>query len=85
MPNPLQKLHKTNTKQFGHNPPKSTKKSKKNGGFLRKRVSGWLGTKREILGFRVAGGGWVRWRMAGGGVLVVGEVNAGGGLGCFWI
>jgi hypothetical protein len=25
-----------------------------------------------ILGIWVAGGGWVRWRMAGGGVLVVG-------------
>jgi hypothetical protein len=29
----------------------------------------------------VAGGGWVRWRMAGGGVLVVGEAVGGGGCG----
>jgi hypothetical protein len=36
-----------------------------------------------ILGIWVAGGGWVRWRMAGGGVLVVGEAVGGGG--CGWI
>jgi hypothetical protein len=33
----------------------------------------------------VAGGGWVRWRMAGGGVLVVGEAVGGGGCGWIWV
>jgi hypothetical protein len=34
-----------------------------------------------ILGIWVAGSGWVRWRMAGGGVLVVGEAVGVGGFG----
>jgi hypothetical protein len=38
-----------------------------------------------ILGIWVVGGGWVRWRMAGGGVLVVGEAVGGGGCGWIWI
>jgi hypothetical protein len=32
-----------------------------------------------ILGIWVAGGGWIRWRLAGGGVAVVGKVWVGGG------
>jgi hypothetical protein len=31
----------------------------------------------------VAGGGWVRWRMAGGGVLVVEKEMSGSGMGLF--
>jgi hypothetical protein len=45
-----------------------------------KWVFGWVGDKMGNLGFWVAGGGWVWWRMAGGDVLVVGEVMGGGGL-----
>jgi hypothetical protein len=37
------------------------------------------------LGFWLAGGEWVRWRMAGDGVSVVGEVVGDGGEGLFWI
>jgi hypothetical protein len=40
---------------------------------------GLVEDKTGNLGFWVAGGGWVRWRRAGGGVSVVGEVDAGGG------
>jgi hypothetical protein len=46
----------------------------RNGG----RVSG----KKGNQGVRVAGGGWVWWRMAERGVSVVGEVMGGGD---FWI
>jgi hypothetical protein len=45
-----------------------------------KWVFRWVGDKIGNLGFWVAGGGWVRWRMAGGDVLVVGEVMGGDGL-----
>jgi hypothetical protein len=62
------------------NSTKKMKKNKKNGGFEVKWVFGWVGDKMGNLGFWVAGGGWVRWRMAGGNVLVVGEVMVGGGL-----
>jgi hypothetical protein len=87
MPNPLQKLNITNPKIVGHNPrvdlcPKSTKRMKKIGCFERKMGFGLVGDKMGNLGFWVAGGGWVRWKTAGGGVLVVGEVVGGGG---FWI
>jgi hypothetical protein len=40
---------------------------------------GLVGDKMGNLGIWVASGGWVRWRKAGGGVSVVGEVDAGGG------
>jgi hypothetical protein len=40
---------------------------------------GLVGDKTGNLGIWVAGGAWVRWRRAGGGVSVVGEVDAGGG------
>jgi hypothetical protein len=62
--------------------PKSTKiiKKKKIGCFERKMDFGLVGDKTGNLGFWVAGGGWVRWRMAGGDVLVVGEVMGSGGL-----
>jgi hypothetical protein len=42
---------------------------------------GWDGDKMVILGIWVAGGGWVWWRTAGGGILVVGEVAMGSGCG----
>jgi hypothetical protein len=89
-PNPLQTLYKTNTEQFGHNPrvdlcPKSLKNIKKIEGILEKLGFGWVGDKMGILGIWVAGGGWVRWRMADGGVLVVGEAVGGGGCGWIWI
>jgi hypothetical protein len=57
------------------------KKIKKFGVFLEKL--GFGGDKMGILGIWVAGGGWVRWRTAGGGVLVVGEAVGGGGCGYF--
>jgi hypothetical protein len=62
--------------------PKFNQKNekKKNGGFEVKWVFGWVGDKMGNLGFWVAGSGWVRWRMAGGDVLLVGEVMVGGGL-----
>jgi hypothetical protein len=60
--------------------PKSTKIIKKIGCFKRKMDFGLVGDKTGNLGFWVAGGVWVRWRMAGGDVLVVGEVMGGGGL-----
>jgi hypothetical protein len=53
-------------------------KIKKIGVILDKLCFGWVGDKMGILGIWVAGGEWVRWRMAGGGVLVVGEVVGGG-------
>jgi hypothetical protein len=59
------------------------KKKKKNGGFLGEMGFGLVGDKMGNLGFWVAGGGWVRWRRACGGVSVVGGVDAGGGLGLF--
>jgi hypothetical protein len=46
---------------------------------------GLVGEKMGILGIWVAGGGWVRWRMAGGGVLVVGVAVGGGGCGWIWV
>jgi hypothetical protein len=46
---------------------------------------GLVGDKTGNLGIWVAGDGRVRWRRAGGGVLVVGEVMGGGGLRGFWI
>ena len=55
------------------------------GGFLGEMGFGLVGDKMGNLGFWVAGGGWVRWRRAGGDVLVVGEVMGGGGLGEFWM
>jgi hypothetical protein len=63
--------------------PLIEQKIKKNGGFLGEMGFGLVGDKMGNLGFWVAGGGWVRWRRAGGGVSVVGEVDAGGGLGLF--
>jgi hypothetical protein len=63
--------------------PESTKIIKKIGCFERKIDFGLVGDKTGNLGFWVAGGGWVQWRKAGGGVSVVGEVDAGGGLGLF--
>jgi hypothetical protein len=61
--------------------PLIEQKIKEFGAFSEKLGFGWVGDKMGILGIRVAGGGWVRWRMAGGGVLVVGEVAMGGGCG----
>jgi hypothetical protein len=43
------------------------------------RDGGGVSGKRENGGVREVGGGLVWWRMAGDGVSVVGEVNAGGG------
>jgi hypothetical protein len=57
------------------------KKSKKIGVILERLGFGWVGDKMGILGIWVAGGEWVRWRMAGGGVLVVG----GGGWWWVWV
>jgi hypothetical protein len=51
-------------------------------GFWRMRDGGGVSGKKGNRGVRVAGGGWVWWRMAGGGVSVVGEVMGGGD---FWI
>jgi hypothetical protein len=92
MPNPLQKLHKTNTKQFGHNPrvelcPKSTKKSKKNGGFDKKWFSGGLGTKWEIWDFgwpAVVFWWWGKWMPeVGWAYFGFREERDGGGFGVF--
>jgi hypothetical protein len=60
--------------------PKINQKNEKNGCFERKMGFGLVGDKMGNLGFWVAGGWWVRWRTAGGGVLVVREV-----VGGFWI
>jgi hypothetical protein len=60
-------------------------KIKKIGVILENLGFGWVGDKMGILGIWVAGGGWIRWRMAGGGVLVVGEAVGGGGCGWIWI
>jgi hypothetical protein len=89
-PNPLQKTQKTNTESKGHNPrvdlcPLIEQKNKKFGVIFEKLGFGWVGDKMGILGIWVAGSGWVRWRMAGGGVLVVGEAVGGGGCGWIWI
>jgi hypothetical protein len=70
----------------GHNPredlcPLIEQKIKKIGVILERLGFGWVGDKMGILGIWVAGGEWVRWRMAGGGVLVVGEAVGGGGCG----
>jgi hypothetical protein len=63
--------------------PLIEQKIKKNGGFLGEMGFGLVGDKMGNLGFWVAGGGWVWWRRAGGGVSVVGGVDARGGLGLF--
>jgi hypothetical protein len=55
-------------------------KKKKEGYFWVKWVSGYVGEKWGKQGVMMADGGWVRWRNAGGGVSVVGEVMDGGGL-----
>jgi hypothetical protein len=47
--------------------------------FWRMRDGGGVSRKRENGGVREVGGGLVWWRMAGDGVLVVEEVDAGGG------
>jgi hypothetical protein len=65
--------------------PLIEQKFKEFGAFSEKLGFGWVGDKMGILGIWVAGGGWVRWRLAGGGVLVVGEAMGGGGLVWFWI
>jgi hypothetical protein len=83
-PNPPQKLEKTNTESKGHNPrvdlcPLIEQKIKKFGVIFEKLGFGWVGDKMGILGIWVACGGWVRWRLAGGGVAVVGKVWVGGG------
>jgi hypothetical protein len=83
------KTRKTNTESKGHNPrvdlcPLIEQKIK-NFGYFRKLGFGWVGDKMGILGIWVAGSGWVRWRMVGGGVLVVGEAVGGGGCGWIWI
>jgi hypothetical protein len=54
-------------------------KIKEFGAFSEKLGFGWVGDKMGILGIGVAGGGWIRWRLAGGGVAVVGKVWVGGG------
>jgi hypothetical protein len=59
------------------------KKNQKIGVILENLGFGWVEDKMGILGIWMAGGGWVRWRMAGGGVLVVREAVGGGG--CGWI
>jgi hypothetical protein len=46
------------------------------------RRRGFGRKKKGNRGVRVADGGWVWWRMAGGGVSMVGEVMGGGD---FWI
>jgi hypothetical protein len=48
--------------------------------FLQKMGYGLVGDKTGNIGNWVAGGGWVWWRRAGGGDLVVGEAMGGGGL-----
>jgi hypothetical protein len=63
--------------------PKINQNNKKIGCFERKMDFGLVGDKTGNLGFWVSGDGWVRWRRADGGVSVVGEVDAGGGLGLF--
>jgi hypothetical protein len=81
---------KTQHRIKGHNPrvdlcPLIEQKIKKFGGFLEKLGFGWVGDKMGNLGIWVATSEWVRWRMAGDGVAVVGEVVGGGGEGLFWI
>jgi hypothetical protein len=86
--NPLQSK-KYQHKIKGHNPrvdlcPLIEQKIKNFWGFFGEvgfRV--FLGKKRGNRGVWVAGGGWARWRRAGGGVSVVGGVDAEGGLGLF--
>jgi hypothetical protein len=65
--------------------PLIEQKIKEFGAFSEKLGFGWVGDKMGILGIWVAGGGWIRWRLAGGGVAVVGKVWVGGGWGWFWI
>jgi hypothetical protein len=62
--------------------PKTVKKLKKKWGFLENWVFRECWGKTGNRGVWVAGGGWVWWRMAEGGVSVVGEVVVGvGGFG----
>jgi hypothetical protein len=63
--------------------PLIEQKIKKNGGFLGEMGFGLVGDKMGNLGFWVAGGGWVRWRRAGGGEWRVEGMVDGGGLGLF--
>jgi hypothetical protein len=85
--NPLQSK-KYQHKIKGHNPRVDLcllieQKIKKFRGFLEKLGFRFFGKKRGNRGVCVASGGWARWRRAGGGVSVVGGVDAGGGLGLF--
>jgi hypothetical protein len=87
-PPAIKKKKKNQHKIKGHNPrvdlcPLIEQKIKKIGGFLEKLGFGFFGKKKGNWGVWVAGGGWAQWRRAGGGVSVVGGVDAGGGLGLF--
>jgi hypothetical protein len=59
---------------------KSTRKNEKNVKNLKKWVSGRKWGKNQKLAEWAAGGGWLDWKEAGGGVAVVGEEIGGGGL-----
>jgi hypothetical protein len=84
-PNPLQKQKQPTQNQGAQSKrgfaPLIEQKNQRIWGFLEKLGFGWVGDKMGNLGIWVAGGEWVRWRMAGGGVLVVGVAVGGGGCG----